>query len=263
MAWGESSWYEKERSVTVGPSNTYRKPIRQDSVEPEETRLSSDLFVGTEVTPVRLARDSSEVQWEDQNNVIDFAPMTTQPLAMSPRDSRQREQRMELFKLLISYLHRLNQFSLDSYDPGAEDRMDFLLNQFRQLDMITATTVPSFRARTETSARIDTALRTWIIIRRSVDDFRRTTNYFGEPGRPWEMHLASMENLPCAQASLAYVELQERAWKHGVRSDGDTFDDDLMTGFDALTKIKGVNGKDAFRSVRQFNASLREWFREE
>jgi hypothetical protein len=42
----------------------------------------------------------------------------------------------------------------------------------------------------------------------------------------------------------------------------DTFDEDLARVFDALTRVPGCNGPEAFEGVRRYNEALLEWFRE-
>jgi hypothetical protein len=99
------------------------------------------------------------------------------PHTLDPANWQQGEYRRELFKLLVSYLNRNNQFSSDSYDIDAEKRMNFLLNLFWLGD----TEALQALLGNET-ARIQIALKSWMSMRHRLGAFRRATDYFGWPG---------------------------------------------------------------------------------
>lgn len=272
---------DRDRSVTAGPSGTYRFPHRQDSVIPGNCLPDNGVLNVPEEIPLQSTVDAPSPQRNNQDthmpNIPSPIPQPPTPspilqpaLILIPPPTPGATERFELFKLLISYLNNLNQFSLSSpTSPTAESRMDFLLTHFLDTSRLT------LAAQLETWPRIDAALQKWLTLRRSVDDFRRATGYFGEPGAEWEEYLAGMENVPCAQATLAYVGLQEKGMElelgPGVRGmngvgggiEKDEFHEDVMTGLNALTGVKRVGGREAFRGVRQFNVGLLRWFEED
>ncbi|XP_014550504.1 hypothetical protein COCVIDRAFT_31772 [Bipolaris victoriae FI3] len=107
-------------------------------------------------------------------------PSITQPLiphTSDPANWQQCEYRRELFKLLLSYLNGINEFSSDSYDIDAEKRMNFLLDLFWLSD------TEALQAQLgDDTARIQTALKSWMSMRHHLGAFRRATGYFGWPG---------------------------------------------------------------------------------
>ncbi|KAL6703195.1 hypothetical protein ACN47E_010124 [Coniothyrium glycines] len=247
--------YDVGRQASAGPSGTNTGSFRPDSVIPTEPEYSPESAANT----VGSGNDISPSVHEDEEMSHAFQPSNMVVPVAPNHDLSQRLQRMDLFKLLVSYLHSLKQFSSDTYDARAEDRMDQLLKDLRRRDQ------ERLQARFGDGFHIlDAALDDWIGMRQLLSDFRRTTNYFGEPGRDWEAQLRRMESVPRAQATLAYVDFQAAAavekltwWSRN------TFDDELMTMFDALTMLKGCNGKEAFQGVRQFNTTLLQWFPED
>jgi hypothetical protein len=171
---------------------------------------------------------------------------------------QQRKFRRELFKLLLSYLNGINQFSSDAYDVEAEERMNLLLHQFWLSDTETR------NARLgDDAARLQTALESWMSMRHRLSQFRSATGYFGRPGEQWTEYLRGMDDdVQSAQAMLAYVDLQGFVSREGeCEFVADTFDHDLARVFDALTMVAGCNGPEAFRGVQRYNKALLEWFR--
>jgi hypothetical protein len=225
------------RQATAGPSGTYVTPSRRESV------IRND---------IQTAMDSASVS----EPVEDVHAASRAPNASG---LSKREQREVLFKVLLCHLNDVEHFSVGTEDTEAEEQMDKLL-LFLQTD-----DKEQLQARLgEDFSRLDKALSTWVHIRLNLDNFRTRTAYFGEPGDDWQAYLSRMSNAPCALASLEYVNFQDRVRKNGdlvfVTS---TFDDDLMRVFDVLTMVKGCNGKEAFKGVRQYNAALLEWFKED
>ncbi|KAF2023100.1 hypothetical protein EK21DRAFT_119081 [Setomelanomma holmii] len=193
------------------------------------------------------------------DNILDgsMSEAITQSRISHTSDSAnwQREYRRELFKLLVSYLNGINQFSSDSYDIDAEKQMDFLLNLLRFSD------TEALRAQLGVdTARVQIALESWMSMRRRLGAFRSATGYFGWPGEQWAEFLRHLDTVPSAQAILAYVDLQGREGECGYVAD--TFDEDLARVFDALTRVPGRNGPKAFESVGRYNEVLLDWFRE-
>jgi hypothetical protein len=62
---------------------------------------------------------------------------------------------------------------------------------------------------------------------------------------------------------LAYVNIQGFVGREGeCEYVADTFDWDLARVFDALTRVPGCNGPEAFEGMRRYNEALLEWYRE-
>jgi len=226
----------------VGPSGIYRNPlIRDDSVIPGDT--------------------PNDRVGEQNNATLANSMILTfrSSLTSEPAGWQERRHRRELFKLLLSHLNSINQFSAESYDTEAEERMNLLLHHFWTND------TEHLQVRLgDNFARLHTAIESWMAMRHRLNEFRIATGYFGQPGESWEDHLKRMSNVPCAQASLAYVDLQEFASQRGgLNYVAETFDADLATLFDLLTMVKGCNGSEAFKGVGLYNAALVEWFRQD
>jgi hypothetical protein len=163
---------------------------------------------------------------------------------------------MELFKLLLSYLNKLNQFSTVCYEPEAEERMNHLLDQFWNHDAETIRSRVGMRF-----PELQTAWQRWIIMRHQLAKFQRTTGYFGRPGNDWKEHLKSMDRVTHAKASIAFVDFKSFASAGALATDvASQFDDDIMTVFDSLTQVEGCNGVAEFEALRAYNEELLEWF---
>jgi hypothetical protein len=255
MANEENMLYEYPTYPTAGPSGTYRNPLRQDSVIPNDTQTQTD-NIGVNAEPA-----GGYTVLNENMTGGSLSHAITQSLISHTSDSaswQQREYRRELFKLLLSYLNGINQFSADSYDINAEERMNLLLNQFWISDVEGLQTTLS-----DDVARLQIALESWMSMRHRLSEFRSATRYFGRPGEQWTEYLKCMEDVPCAKAMLAYVDLQGFVGREGeCRYVAETFDDDLAVVFDVLTRVKGCNGAEAFKGVRRYNKALSEWFQD-
>lgn len=250
--------YEYRNHSAAGPSGTYRNPHRQDSVIPNDPQPHN------EVARTNVERTDGQINISDKTMSGAFYEALKRSFITHTSDSaswQQREYRRELFKLLISYLNGINEFSSDSYDFTAEERMNLLLNQFWVSNGMEAlqTTLGS-----DNATRIQIALESWMGMRHRLSEFRSATGYFGRPGEQWTQYLRSLDDTPCAQAMLAFVDLQgfvesEGEWRY-VK---ETFDNDLKTVFNALTRIPWCDGPEAFRGVWKFNQALLEWFGDE
>lgn len=184
--------------------------------------------------------------------------MSTLHVDISKIDHWQEKQlRMELFKLLLSYLNYINQFSPDAYESEVEEQMNNLLYQFwiNDADSLGSKTGDRFPV-------LQAALERWMNMRHLLSEFQRTSGYFGRPGDDWKAHLKRMDRIvDRAKANIAFVELKSFANMVGSAGvEKETFDDDLMTVFDSLTQVEGSNGTEAFEALRLFNGGLLEWF---
>lgn len=239
------------RSPTVGPSNAYQNHQTQDSVIPPSTQQGANGGSDTQASHQDASFQSNGELWRS-------APVPTLHLDMSKLDHWQEKQlRLELCKLLLCYLNYLNQFSPDTYEPEAEERMNNLLYQFwtNDADSLVAKLgdrVPVLQA----------ALERWMNMRAFLSKFQQTSGYYGRPGDDWKAHLKRMERVvDRAKANIAFVELKSFANTVGAAGvDKETFNEDLMTAFDCLTQVEGSNGVEAFEALRQFNQGLLEWF---
>jgi len=234
------------RSPTVGPSGTYHNPRRQDSVIPPNTQDST--------------QDTTQPHtgFQTNNDLWRSALMSTIHVDISKIDRRQEKQlRMELFKLLLSYLNYINQFSPDAYESEAEERMNNLLYQFwvNDADKLSSKLGDRFPV-------LQAALEHWMHMRHQLSEFQRTTSYFGRPGADWKAHLKRMDRIvDRAKANIAFAELKSLANMLGSAAvEKTTLDADLMTAFDLITQVEGSNGTEAFEALSAFNEGLLEWF---
>ena len=239
------------RSPTAGPSGTYRIPQRQDSVIPPSTQHGTEDLEGEQnLHRAYGAFNTSSEIWRS-------ALVSTHYEDLSKLDSWQEKQlRIELFKLLLSFLNGINQFSDESYEPEAEERMNNLLYQFwindaEPLRLKVGDQFPALQA----------ALEHWMNIRHLLTEFQRATGYFGKPGDDWKEYLRRLDCVAHAKASIAFVDLKSFAGTGGaVAKDGTTFHADLVTVFDLLTQVKECNGVEEFEALRLYNEGLLEWF---
>jgi hypothetical protein len=160
--------------------------------------------------------------------------------------------RYELFKLLLSHLNSINQFSPDTYNPEAEERMNTLLCKFWLYD------TEIIRARTgDRFAEVRAAWQRWMCMRRALSDFQHTTGYYGNPGEDWKEHLRRLHTVSHAKASIAYVDFQSGI---GSRADlGGRFNTDLAIAFDTMTQVGGCTGVEEFSAVEVYNEGLLGW----
>ncbi|KAL1792132.1 hypothetical protein ACET3X_009883 [Alternaria dauci] len=240
MACQDEMQYEYEDENAAGPSGTYINPLRQDSVIPNDTQMQKDMREDDTAT-------------DAYNDAI-----IRSLISDSSHDTRQnRTYRLELTRLLISYLDGINEFDSTSYDFAAEERMNFLLHHFQ-----CAETEIWHTNHSDSAIRLDLTLERWMTMRHRLSAFRNATGYFGPPGQQWEEFLRGLDNAPHAKAILAFVELKDDGELEdgkGIGA-GNGFNADLMVVFDGLTRIKGCNGPDAFKGVKRFNEGLWKWF---
>ncbi|CAA9958363.1 hypothetical protein PTMSG1_01924 [Pyrenophora teres f. maculata] len=249
--------YEYHNEPAAGPSGTYRNPPRQDSVIPNDTQPQNV----TAQTNVELTGNQGNIVSSTMSGALNNP--SERSLITHPPDSaswQQRKYRRELFKLLVSYLNGIEQFSSDNYDFTAEERMNFLLNQFWAGG---DTEALHTKLGSDNATRIQIALESWMSMRHRLSEFRSATGYFGQPGEQWTQFLRSMDDAPCAQAMIAFVDLQDFVESGDWRYVRGTFDDDLKTVFNVLTRMPWCDGPEAFRGVRRFNEALLEWFGDE
>jgi hypothetical protein len=237
------------RSPTAGPSGTYRNPQRQDSVIPLSTQPDEGCYQA-DLHSSYGCLDTTRGIWQSTS-------VPTPQIDVSKLDNWQEKQlRMELFKLLLSYLNEFNQFSVESYEPEAEERMNHLLYQFWIHDAETLHSRVGMRF-----PELQAAWQHWITMRHQLTEFQRTTGYFGKPGDEWKDHLRRMDRVTHAKASIAFVDLKSFASVGTLTmDDGTQFDNDIMTVFDLLTQVEGCNGVDEFEALRVYNEGLLEWF---
>ncbi|KAF1841126.1 uncharacterized protein K460DRAFT_198851 [Cucurbitaria berberidis CBS 394.84] len=250
----EGIQYEFQDQPVAGPSGTYRHPLRQDSVIPDtQNDTVGTVPISTE-PHTNLGRNLSK---KLLHTMTITQLSTTTP---GPQSWQVRKDRSELFRLLLSYLNSINQFSMNSYDVDSEERMDFLLDRLWAYD---AEKLRSDLG--EDFARLHAALETWMNMRDRLTSFQTTTGYLGQPGEEWKAHLRRMLDLPArAQACIAFGELKGPLNKEGEPHHvAETFDDDLAMIFDLLTRVKGCNGAEEFKAIRLYNEALLKWVRED
>ncbi|EDU40194.1 conserved hypothetical protein [Pyrenophora tritici-repentis Pt-1C-BFP] len=195
--------YEYHNQSAAGPSGTYRNPLRQDSVIPNDTQQQN----GTAQADVERTDGQGNISNSAMSGALSNA--LERSLMTHPSDSaswQQRKYRRELFKLLVSYLNGIEQFSSENYDFTAEERMNFLLNQFWAGG---DTEALHTKLGSDNATRIQIALESWMNMRHRLSEFRSATGYFGRPGEQWTQFLRSTDDAPCAQAMIAFVDLQD------------------------------------------------------
>ncbi|KAI4925164.1 uncharacterized protein J4E92_007202 [Alternaria infectoria] len=247
--------YDNDINNAAGPSGTYRNPLRQDSVIPD-TQTQNDAVDSIIYPPSGQIIVTDEDTSSDAYTDAIIRSLISNP---SPTTRQTRIYRLELYRLLVSYLNGIKNFDPTNYDSAAEERMDFLLNQFHCTD------ADAWHSDHNDSAlRLHLAFEKWMSMRYRLAAFRSVTGYFGLPGRQWEEFLRGLDDVPHAEAILAFVDLKDAGdGEEGGRVLGDGFDNDLMMMFDGLTKFQDCNGPEAFKGVRKFNERLLVWFRDE
>ncbi|KAJ4367326.1 hypothetical protein N0V83_006907 [Neocucurbitaria cava] len=245
--------FRYENLPTAGPSGTYRNPFRRDSVIPDAQNDKD----GASPEPIESRTTLGVVV--DSSAFNDTAAIPPRIISPSPQTWQGKQHRRELFTLLLSYLNGINQFGPDSYDTNAEERMDSLLIQLWALN--------EKQLRSELGndfVRLDTALRGWMDMRKRLVAFQTSTGYLEQPGEPWRAYLRRMLDISGrAQLCIAFSELQA-PWSDegGLQYVDRSFDEDLETVFDLLTRVKGCNGAEEFKAIRVFNEALLGWFRD-
>ncbi|KAH7095712.1 hypothetical protein FB567DRAFT_36880 [Paraphoma chrysanthemicola] len=240
-----------QRSPTAGPSGTYQNPLTQDSVIPSNTQDAADVC-RTDGSPHQRAMASS------------LNPELWRPASVSNVSNdisrlatwQKRQLRDELFKLLVAYLVGIEPFKADSYDSGAEEKMNGLLYQFWVNDGDTLRLEVG-----DKFANLAIAFERWMGMRHLLAEFRRASKYSGRTGLDWQQYLRQLDHKAHAKAAIAFVELSRFAnTRHPEGSIPTTFDSDLATLFDLLTQVKGCNGAEEFQAVQSYNKDLIEWF---
>ncbi|KAG9186623.1 hypothetical protein G6011_09731 [Alternaria panax] len=258
MATVDEMQYEYEDENAAGPSGTYRNPLRQDSVIPNDTQPPNDAIeTDTHFSSGQPGQNKDTTSDDAYNDAI----LRSLIFDSEPETRQNRYYRLELVRLLISYLNSINEFDSTSYNFAAEERMNFLLNHFQCIEK------EIWHANHNDSAiRLHRALERWMSMRHRLSAFRSATGYFGPPGQRWEEFLRGLNNVPHAEAILAFVQLKDDRDLEEGRGEGvgvgPRFDEDLMVVFDGLTRMKGCNGPGAFKNVKSFNKGLLEWFEE-
>ncbi|KAH5692063.1 hypothetical protein HBI23_006450 [Parastagonospora nodorum] len=242
--------FDAHRSPTAGPSGTYRNPRRQDSVipspqhgtsNPQSTRTQSIFHTDMDIISTIKQRNS----WH-----------TTQVDVGSLDKWHLKQLRMELFKLLLSFLNGINQFGAETYEHDAEDRLNHLLVQLwiNDADVIRSKLGNEF-------AEVKNVWEHWTNMRLLLAEFQHTTGYFGRPGNSWKEHLRQMERVDHAKASIAFIDMKRAVSNQGFASViGPHFNNRLATLFDLLTQVEGCNGVEEFGALSSYNAELLEWF---
>jgi hypothetical protein len=240
------------RAPIAGPSGTYRNPHRHDSGIPLSTQPDEGYIqVEQMLHSLNDAPGLSRGIWQS-------IPIPAPHMDVSKFNKWQEKQlRIELFKLLLSYLNGLNQFDTRSYEPEAEERMNHLLYQFwiNDAEMLRSKMGVRF-------SELETALHRWITLQHRLTEFQRTTGYFGKPGDGWKEYLRTIDRITHAKASIAFVDLKTFA-SAGISAPGagPQFDNDVATVFDLLTQVEGLNGVEEFEeALRMCNEGLLEWF---
>jgi hypothetical protein len=239
------------RSPTAGPSGTYRNLQRHDSVILPSTQPNESCYQANKTLPTfHGLLDSTKGIWQSTS-------VPTSEIDVYKLEKWQEKPfRMDLFKLLLSYLNGLNQFSTVFYEPEAEDRMNHLLDQFWKHDEETIRSRMVIRF-----PELQTAWHGWAIMRHQLAKFQRTTGYFGRPGNDWKEHLRKMDSVTHAKASIAFVDFKSFPSAGALATDGGSqFDDDIMTVFDSLTQVEGCDGVGEFQALRVYNEGLLGWF---
>jgi hypothetical protein len=238
-------------SPIAGPSGTYRNSHRQDSVIPSSTQHN-------------MRDPTAEEALYQFNDVISTTTDAVRGISVPISDTsilkfdnwQEKQLRLELFKLLLSFLNGINQFSAGAYETEAEKRMNGLLHQFWVSD---ANTVRS--AVGDRYFELQTVWEYWTNMRLRLTDFQSTTGYFGKPGADWKEHLRRMDRVTHAKASIAFVDMKSlRAAGNVTTNAVSNFDNNLATIFDLLTQVDGCNGIEEFRAIRLYNEELLVWF---
>jgi len=247
--------YDNDINNAAGPSGTYRNPLRQDSVIPD-TQTQNDAVDSIIYPPSSQIIVTDEDTSSDAYTDAIIRSLISNP---SPTTRQTRIYRLELYRLLVSYLNDIKNFDPTNYDSAAEERMDFLLNQFHCTDADVW-----HSDHNDSALRVHLAFEKWMSMRHRLAAFRSVTGYFGLPGRQWKEFLRGLDDVPHAEAILAFVDLKDAGdGEEGGRVLGDGFDNDLMMMFDGLTKFQDCNGPEAFKGVRKFNERLLVWFMDE
>ncbi|KAF2263997.1 hypothetical protein CC78DRAFT_533597 [Lojkania enalia] len=228
---------------TIRPTAT-RRPSPRDSVIPLDIR-DEDTNVTVDLTTPQPEHESVQVR-----------PITVVLRKSFPPELEAGEEgviRMELFKLLLSRLNNLHQFAHAGHH-ASEERLDLLLDYFWKNDraQIQAKYCNDF-------GRLEGAFESWMQMRTRLNAFQAATKYFGHPGQEWREHLRTIaENSKRAELCIAHVDLHS---SRGAGPGNCSFDDDLRTIFDELTKYPGCNGAEEFGGIKEYNEKLLAWFR--
>ncbi|KAF1915076.1 hypothetical protein BDU57DRAFT_261895 [Ampelomyces quisqualis] len=235
------------QSPTAGPSGRYRDPQSDDSVSSSSTARAESCFEFEQAAPEIHIGTDPPVPIESCCDVS--IPLSSNIDLARLAFSQTKKLRSELFKLLLRHLNNIDQFSSESFEPEAKDRLNHLLNHFwlHDTEIICARLGDRFTQR-----------HTAMSMRHARSDFQHTTGYSGNPGDDWKAHLRRMDRVSRARASIAYVGLQSC-----VRSRGDVderFNDHVAIVFDTMTQVDGCTGVEEFSAVEVYNEGLYVWF---
>ncbi|KAF2727061.1 hypothetical protein EJ04DRAFT_557628 [Polyplosphaeria fusca] len=233
-------------------------PVPMTPDVPRDSVIPADVG-DTEITPAAPCPQPIDTITAGRRDSISqssplFIPGNSAMLDEVPQN--ERSLRRELFKLLLSRLSNLQEFSSITGIQSHEARLNGLLNNFWANDQgqLRVRFGPRYPA-------LDKALKKWIDMREQLTRFRASTDFQGRPGYEWRIFLQGLgarDNTLRAKAVLAY-------WNLGAVEFGDleraTFDEDLKVVFDALTKFQGCCGAEEFGAVGAYNKVLVSWYR--
>ncbi|KAF2182284.1 hypothetical protein K469DRAFT_752354 [Zopfia rhizophila CBS 207.26] len=235
-----------------------KSPFRPHGLSPSRAR-----GLGVHIDLSKLRRENEATESDPRSATVDCRPFgpfkANQNISPANNSTQQTRLRGELFKLILSRLSNLNQFSpgLDHQQP--EERLNHLLGHFWTADW--EIMQQKFGDRFET---LESAFFMWKEMRSNLHSFQLSTKYFGGPGEEWKAHLRSISSIAeRAQACIAINDLScsvDRIQKIGDQFQGEAFNEDLMVVFDELTNVSSCNGTEEFRGVYAYNERLLAWF---
>ncbi|KAF2714231.1 hypothetical protein K504DRAFT_488437 [Pleomassaria siparia CBS 279.74] len=229
--------------------------LQGDTLHMIHDRGIDDSVIPGDALTSRPTDDEAQLVRENEGDRARSTTVVPRPFVIpSHKLSTEMELRLELFKLLLSYLNKLREFNLEEVN-----HLNYLLRRFWQNDMQNIQT--NFRDR---FAQMHATFDAWMELHTRLHKFQVTAEYFGRPGAGWQMHLRELSDAgklrKRATASYARAELAETA-KHMTRISEERINEDLCLVFDQLTQFPHCNGAEEFESVRQYNEDLLEWFR--
>ncbi|KAF2468665.1 uncharacterized protein BDR25DRAFT_343980 [Lindgomyces ingoldianus] len=219
-----------------------------DSVIPSDTQY--------DVIPVRIDLTGTDTSIDTAINEprsATLAPNKTILPAFTVTE--ENKLRRELFKLLLSRFSDLNQFKSELDHKEPEDRLNMLLNQFwfNDLECLRMTEDDRF-------VDLQMAFQSWMDMRTKLHDFQISSEYLGKPGDEWQAYLRSLTSTEQrSRACIALMDLRD-SLGDGNTIVKDTFNKNMMTIFDLLTKIPDCNGVEAFCGLADYNRKLLAWF---
>lgn len=227
------------RHDSVIPISQDDGPMQPPGSPHEDRRAEPQSAERTEKLPVTVG-----------NLVAEGCPPITTTISPIGQDMRR-----ELFKLLLSRVNNINQFTPGSDCCDAEERLNHLLYHVWINERLNFEVAVG-----ERYDRLSVAFERWMDMRTRLQAFQNLTRYSGSPGEEWRTHLRGIEDLSeRAQACIALADLRST-----IQDDrffvGSSFNEDLTIVFDYLTMFPGCNGPEEFRGVERYNLPLLEWF---